>query len=180
MTEPLAELLVLARAGTPRAGETRVLAIDGRSGAGKSTLAAALAEELDAPSISLEQLYGGWDGLRAGIERLVADVLTPLAQGQPASVPRYDWLTGSWLAPTFLISPPILVVEGVGAGALAAAPYLSVMAWLELAEQARRARAMERDGSTYDGYWEMWSRQEDEYLRSDRTYERADLVIAGD
>ena len=168
MVQAGARLIELARAAQPRAGHTRVIAIDGRSGAGKSTLAAAVAETLAAPSISLEQLYGGWDGLRAGIEVLVSAVLVPLAEGRAAEVPRYDWKAGRWLKPEPLEPPPVLLVEGVGAGALAVGPFLSVLAWVELPEEARRARAMVREGPVYDGHWEKWSRQEDEYLRSDR------------
>jgi uridine kinase len=179
MTDEAVRLIALARAAPPRAGATRVIAIDGRSGVGKSTLAGAVAETLSAPSVSLEQLYGGWDGLRAGIDRLVDAVLTPVADGRSADVPCYDWPRGRWLRPQPLTPPPVLIVEGVGAGALVAAPYISVLAWLELPDDARRARAMARDGAVYDGHWEMWSEQEDEYLRSDRPAERADVLIAG-
>ena len=72
------------RAAVPRAGRTRVLAIDGRSGAGKSSLAAAMSGELGAPVVSLEDLYGGWDGLENGIDLLVSEVLEPLAAGRAA------------------------------------------------------------------------------------------------
>jgi hypothetical protein len=179
MTEAGARLAELVRAAPARAGRTRVLAIDGRSGAGKSTLAAALAEELAAPCISLEHLYGDWNGLRAGIGRLVGAVLMPLAEGGTADVPHYDWVAGRWLSPEPLPPPPILLVEGVGAGALAGAPYLSVLAWVELGDAARRARAMAREGSVYAGHWEMWSEQEEEYLRSDQPAQRADLLVDG-
>jgi len=169
----------LVRAAPARAGETRVLSIDGRSGAGKSTLAARVARELAAPSVSLEQLYGGWDGLQAGIDRLVSAVLVPLAEGRTAQVPRNGWPDAGWLSPEPLAPPAVLVVEGVGAGALAAAPFLSVLAWVELSEDARRARAMARDGALYEGHWEIWSEQEDEYIRRDRPAERADVIIDG-
>jgi len=169
-----------ARAAAPSAGATRVLSIDGRSGAGKSMLAQRLSAEMRVPCVSLEQLYGGWDGLQAGIERLVADVLEPLAAGREAAVPLYDWVAARWLAPQVLQPPPLLIVEGVGAGALAAAPHVGLLAWLELPEEARRERAMERDGSIYGGHWEMWRAQEDEYLRVNSTAERADVVIAGE
>ena len=175
----LARLAELTLAPAPSAGATRVLALDGRSGAGKSTLAEALAQAMGVPCVSLEALYGGWDGLLAGIERLVSDVLEPLSAGRPAVVPRYDWLAGRWLAPRVLERPPVLIVEGVGAGALAAAPYVGVLAWLELDEQTRRRRAMERDGSIYGGHWEMWRAQEDEYLAKDRTQERASVTLVG-
>jgi hypothetical protein len=179
MSDPGALLAELVRAAPARAGRTRVLAIDGRSGAGKSTLAGALAEELAAPCISLEQLYGDWSGLRGGIERLVHSVLMPFAEGRTADVAHYDWLQRRWLSPEPLPPPPILIVEGVGAGALAGARYLSLIAWVELGEAQRRARAMAREGSVYTGHWEMWSEQEEAYLRSDRPIERADVIIDG-
>jgi hypothetical protein len=176
----LARLAALARVSPPSAGATRVLAIDGRSGAGKSTLAEKLAARMDVPSVSLEELYGGWDGLLAGIERLVVDVLDPLAAGHAAAVPRYDWLAERWLTARTLLPPPLLIVEGVGAGALAAAPHVGVLAWLELPEEARRRRAMARDGSIYRGHWDMWRAQEDQYLAADRTPERAGVILVGE
>ena len=151
-----------------------VLAIDGRSGAGKSTLAGALG----ATVVSLEDLYGGWDGLRPGIDRLVRDVLEPLRAGRTALVPRYDWHAQRWGAPWPLARPPLLVVEGVGAGALAAAPYLSALVWVEASAPARRARALARDGAVYDdARWAQWALAEDEYVASDRPMERADVTV---
>jgi hypothetical protein len=175
----LDRLAQLARGSQPSAGATRVLALDGRSGAGKSMLARALSQQMRVPYVSMEQLYGGWSGLQDGIDRLLAEVLEPLAAGREAMVPLYDWAAARWLSPQALPPPPLLIVEGVGAGAVAAAPYLGLLAWLELSEPMRKARAMERDGTLYDGHWEMWRDQEDEYLRVNRTAERAEVILAG-
>jgi hypothetical protein len=71
-----------------RAGKTRVIAIDGRSGAGKSTLADLLRADLEAPVVSLEYLYGGWDGLERGVDLLVSEVLEPLSGGRAGSADR--------------------------------------------------------------------------------------------
>jgi uridine kinase len=151
-----------------------VLAIDGRSGAGKSTLAGALG----APVVSLEDLYGGWDGLRPGIDRLVREVLAPLQAGRTALVPRYDWHAQRWAAPWPLQRPALLVVEGVGAGALAAAPYLSALVWVAVGESERRRRSLRRDAEIYDDeHWAQWALQEDEDVASDRPQERADLTV---
>ncbi len=77
--------IIAALAGAaPRAGGSRVVAVDGRSGAGKTSLAAALRDRLRAPVVSLEDLYGGWDGLEHGIDLLVSAVLEPLAAGRAA------------------------------------------------------------------------------------------------
>ncbi|HXR14517.1 MAG TPA: hypothetical protein VN740_07630 [Solirubrobacteraceae bacterium] len=174
-------MLVAALAAAPaRAGDTRVLAIDGRSGAGKSTLAGAVAAALGAPLVSLEDLYGGWDGLEHGIALAASAVLGPLAGGRAAAVPRYDWREQRWAEPWPLEPPAALVLEGVGAGARELARYTSVLVWLELAEGARRERALHNRGDRelYAPHWERWARQEEAYIERERPRERADVVLA--
>ena len=165
------------RAG-PRAGRTLVVAIDGRSGAGKTSLAAALRERLQAPAVSLEDLYGGWDGLERGIDLLVAAVLEPIAAGRPAQVPRYDWIRGEWAAPVTLQPPDVLIVEGVGAGAARARRWESVLVWLEVPTSVRKERAIARDGDTFAPYWDQWAAQEDLMLARERTPSRADITVS--
>jgi uridine kinase len=167
----------LLRATPARAGITRVLAIDGRSGSGKSTLAARLAAGLGAPLVSLEDLYGGWDGLEPGIDLLVSEVLEPLAAGKTAHVPSYDWVNDTWREPALLPPPEILIVEGAGAGARRAAVYESLVVWLTAPLAVRKKRAFERDGQTYIPHWDRWARQEDAMLARERTPERADVVL---
>ena len=168
------------RARPPRAGSTRVVAVDGRSGAGKSTFARALAAHLGAPTVELEALYGGWDGLRDGTERLAHDVLATLATQGRLRVPDFDWHRDAWNAPWELAAPPLLVVEGVGAGARAAAPWTSLLVWLELDDAERRRRALVRDGGRFDAHWDAWAAQEEELLEAEGTRARADLVVPGD
>jgi uridine kinase len=160
-----------------RAGRTRVVAIDGRSGAGKTRLAGALHAELGAPVVSLDDLYGGWDGLERGIDLLVTEVLEPLAAGRAARVPRYDWGAGDWADPAPLTPPDVLIVEGAGAGARRAAAFESLLVWLESPPSVRKKRALDRDGETFAPYWDRWAAQEDAMLARERTPERADLVL---
>lgn len=165
------------RGAVARAGGTRVVGVDGRSGAGKSFLAAELRTGLGAPMVSLEDLYGGWDGLENGIDLLVREVLEPLAAGRAARVPRYDWIAGRWAEPVVLDPPELLIVEGVGAGARRAAVYESVLVWLEAPLSVRKKRALDRDGETFAPHWDRWAAQEDAMLARERTPERADLVL---
>jgi uridine kinase len=164
----------------PPARPTRVIAIDGRSGAGKSSLAARLQGELGAALVSLEDLYGGWDGLERGIDLLVSKVLEPLSAGRAARVPRYDWVSRTWGEPWVLEPPAVLIAEGAGAGARRAAAYAETVIWMEAAPSVRKKRALERDGETFAPYWDMWAAQEDLMLAREHTPERADLVIAAD
>ena len=120
---------------------------------GQDSLAGRLAERLDAPMVQLEQLYPGWDGLQAGVDLLVEAVLVPLSAGLVAQVPRYDWLVERFVEPWPLEPPELLIVEGVGAGARAAATFASVVVWLELAAEVREERALARDGDVFRPYW---------------------------
>jgi uridine kinase len=174
----IAEVVRLAWSRAPRAGRTRVVAVDGRSGAGKTSLAMALQESLGAPLIALEDLYGGWDGLERGIDLLVSAVLEPLAAGRAVRVPRYDWIAAAWGPPRALEPPEVLIVEGVGAGARRAAAYESVLVWMEEPASVRKKRALDRDGETFAPYWDAWAAQEDAMLARERTPERADLVLS--
>jgi uridine kinase len=154
-----------------------VVAVDGRSGAGKTSLAAELRGELGAPVVSLEDLYGGWDGLERGIDLLVSEVLEPLAARRAARVPRYDWVAEEWAQRWVLESPEVLIVEGVGVGALRAAVHESLLIWLEAAPAARKKRALDRDGETFAPYWDQWAAQEDAMLAREHTPDRANLII---
>ena len=169
----------LGRRAVPRAGQTRVVAIDGRSGAGKTSLAAGLRAELRAPVVTLEDLYGGWDGLERGIDLLVSEVLEPVSAGRPARVPRYDWGAAAWGTPGVLEPPEVLIVEGVGAGARRAAAYESVLVWVEVPASVRKKRALDRDGETFAPHWDRWAAQEDALLGRERTSARADIVVDG-
>ena len=167
----------LACAAPPRAGATRVVLVDGRSGAGKTRLAAELAAGLEAPVVELEFLYPGWDGLEAGVTLLVDEVLAPLAAGERVLVPRWDWRRRRYVEPWELPPSPLVVIEGVGAGARASAAYGSLLVWVDAASEVRRKRALARDGTLYVGQWERWAAQEEAHLARERTPERADLVV---
>jgi uridine kinase len=169
-------IYLLLRAA-PRGGATRVVAIDGRSGAGKTSLAETISDQLNAPVVSLEGLYGGWDGIERGIDLLVSEVLEPLAAGRAARVPRYDWVAQEWAEPVMLEPPAVLIVEGVGAGALRPAAFASLLIWLEAPAATRKQRALDRDGETFAPYWDQWAAQEDLMLTRERTPDRADAII---
>jgi len=168
-------LAARVRAAPPRCGGTRLVCIDGPSGAGKTQLAVALAAALgDPPLVHMDELYPGWDGLATGVARLRAEVVAPLCAGRPAAYRRWDWARGTDGERRDLGVPPLLVVEGVGAGA---APSSSLLIWLDAPEEVRYRRAMDRDGDAYAPHWSRWATQERGHFAADRTAERADVRI---
>ncbi len=154
--------------------------MEGRSGAGKSTFADALARLLGEPGapvpvIRMEALYPGWDGLEAGVDRLVSGILLPLTHGRPGRLQRYDWVRGRDGRVDPVPLAPLLVVEGCGSGARRCLP--SVLVWLAAPEPARYRRAMARDGDTFRPYWQRWADQEASHYAREQTAARADVTV---
>jgi len=170
----LAALAQEVRQLQPRAGATTVVVIDGPSGSGKSTFATRLAAASGAGLLRLEDMYPGWDGLDEGAQRLVDDVLEPMSRGEQATIRRWDWLEMREREREPLMTEPLLVIEGVGAGSRAASPFTSLLIWLEAETEERYARAIARDGEVYLDHWDRWAAQERVTFAREATRDRAD------
>ena len=72
-----------------------------------------------------------------------------------------------------------LVVEGVGSGAAALAPYVTVLVWVEADDQLRLTRGLERDGVEMEPHWLQFMLDERALFEVDRTRERADVLVDG-
>ncbi len=158
-----------------------IIAIDGRSGAGKTTLAIELAARLrehhKVSLFHLEDVYPGWNGLAAGIERYVTTVLAPLSRGEAAEWVSWDWEMHYDGPARTTLPAEIVIVEGVGAAADSARPMLDAVIWAESSDDDRRTRALARDGSTYEPFWDQWAAQEQEWLAADAVHENADIRV---
>lgn len=141
--------------------------VDGRSGAGKSTFADILAAELtDALIVRLDDVYPGWDGLRAGADTARERILEPLRRGDPGSWRVWDWRTGQLSERVRSVAPaPVVIVEGAGILTPESAGLADVTVWLDAPRDARRTRALARDGDTYRPHWSRWEQQEEDHLR---------------
>ncbi|UKA58411.1 aminodeoxychorismate synthase component I [Arthrobacter sp. FW306-2-2C-D06B] len=158
-----------------------IIAIDGRSGAGKTTLAVELAARLrmhhKVSLFHLEDIYPGWNGLAAGVERYVTTVLAPLRHGDAAAWVSWDWEKHYDGRSHVTLPAEIVIVEGVGAAASAARPMLDAVVWVDAPDDDRRHRAMARDGSSYEPFWDSWAAQEDEWLETDDVLDHIDVRV---
>lgn len=158
-----------------------IVAIDGRSGAGKTSLTRAVqAVEPDISVLSIENFYPGWDGLAAGPEGLVTQVLQPWRSGQPGRARYWDWNTMKWEDDEREVPLPLsgrVIIEGCASAAQIIEPFLAGVVWLEADAATRQRRAIARDGATFEPHWESWAAQEDTYLAEQTPRERADLTL---
>ncbi|MEV5574727.1 hypothetical protein AB0L06_32220 [Spirillospora sp. NPDC052269] len=174
------------RALPPSAGPVRLVAVDGPSGSGKSTFAPRLAAALGGPGsapggvplVRSDDFHVPWDAdpltWWPPFER---DVLAPLTAGRPGRLRRYDWHRDVYGPPEELPPAGTLVVEGVGAAWRGSPAAFRI--WVDAPRDLRRARALQRDGLAYASAWDEWSEREARHFASDRTRERADLLVDG-
>lgn len=159
---------------------TTVLAIDGPAGSGKTSLATLVSERLDAPTVHMDDLFPGWDGLAAAPALLAAQILAPLSRRETACFRRFDWIAGEFAELVEVPSGTYLIVEGCGSSVGIARSYAAVRVWVEAGTDVRKRRGLDRDGDLFAPHWERWARQEATMYAADRTRARADLRFCTD
>jgi pantothenate kinase len=168
------------------AGKTMpIVLIDGRSNSGKSTLAAAVQNIIfkdgeSAPRVvHMDDLYLGWNGLQAGVDYLQRFILKPLTDSYIAQWREFNWANpgelgfesrnGEWRE--FSGGTP-LIIEGCGALNQQSAPLADIRIWLEVDQETRHQRWLEREGSAE--HWAEWAAQEEEFYAREKSSELAD------
>ena len=179
-----AALAERVRSAAPRAGLTRVVAVDGPAGSVKTTLATRLGSALEAQrcavaTVHMDDLYPGWDGLAEAVPTLVEWVLEPLAAGAGAGYRPWDWEHGVRREHVEVAAADVLIVEGVGCGSRAAATYLSLLVWVEAPYALRMRRGLDLDGDSFAPHWQRWASQEAALFAAEATRERADVRVDG-
>jgi uridine kinase len=148
-----------------------IILIDGRSGSGKTELAKLLAETYpEFELVRLDDLYPGWDGLEAG-SAAVPEII------RERRWRAWDWsrdAPGEWHA---LAADRPLIIEGVGAISRASRPLADIAIWVELDDDTRKIRALERDGDAYAPHWERWAAQERAYLAREDPRSLASVIV---
>jgi dephospho-CoA kinase len=171
-------VLSLARSRPATIGSGRLICVDGPAGSGKTTLADEVAGLAGAPVVHMDDLFEGWGGLSRITDQL-GTLLRPLAEGRAGSYRRWDWPGNRWAEAVLVEPAPLLVLEGIGSGALEHADLITVLAWIEVPYELRMERGLERGGIGVAENWRQWAVDEQGLFARERTRERADVVLDG-
>ncbi|GAB2853924.1 hypothetical protein GCM10027074_21030 [Streptomyces deserti] len=110
-------------------------------------------------------------------DRLLSQVIAPLARGEIAHYAPYDWRTRRFGPPRPLPPAPVVLVEGVGAGRRALRPYLALLLWMEMPQEEAWARGRSRDGAEQREFWDAWVPAERRHFADDPSRPFADLLV---
>lgn len=161
---------------------TPVILIDGRAGSGKSTLAQQVQNLLfqegeSAPRVvHMDHLYDGWTGLRAGSDYLLRFILGPLSRKQRANWQEYDWALARRDRWREFDGGTPLIIEGCGSLSQSSSEFADLRVWLEVDEELRHERWIQRDGHQFDEQWPIWSAQELDFYAVEKSADLADLI----
>ena len=185
VADELVRVGLTGRAAAPRTGAI-VVAVDGRSAGGKSTLAAVLSSVVPGSAVvhtddvAWHHGFFDWDGL------LVTGVLEPVSRGEQVDYRPPAWQErGRDGAITVSQDVVVIFVEGVGASRSALRPWFDAAVWTQSDAASARHRGLARDvrlGRDEEEavrFWDEWEAHEVTFLREDRPWERADLVVCG-
>lgn len=185
--EPLrtvTEELTRPGAGRVVCGRPVVLAVDGRSNGGKTTLAARIGEAVPGSAVVHTDDIA-WGHSRFGwADLLIEGILVPVHQGRAVSYRPPGWAEhgreGSIEVPA---GCPLLIIEGDGAGRREAADLIDVLIWVQSDEREAERRVLTRIGKPNEAptlwHHREWMAEEIPFNASQRTWERADVIVCG-
>ncbi|MDN5274461.1 MAG: hypothetical protein JWP06_362 [Candidatus Saccharibacteria bacterium] len=161
------------------------IAIDGKGGAGKSTLASQLSELLKTGVIHTDDFTTFDKPAYGGSDLVIEKVFKPIIEGRRnLSYERLQVWPGE---PHFVqdqVVTDIMLIEGCGVSCEKFRPYLSYVITVDLDDDIRIKRIIERDvvvggrsSEENDRVGKLWEAGEVEYFSSDNPLSRSDMVV---
>ena len=71
-----------------------------------------------------------------------------------------------------------MIIEGCGSLNQYTSTIANISIWLEVDEEIRRARWQERDGNTFDEYFDIWAAQELDFIAREKSPSLADFGLS--
>lgn len=168
-----------------------IVAIDGRCASGKSTLAAMLAEQFSCSLIHMDDFFLRPEqrtperlaipGENVDHERLLKEVLAPLAQGKCTAYRPWDCHRQALGEPVAVKPTPITIIEGSYVCHPALFDFYDLRIFLTVSEDTQLSRIAKRGGEeALAAFRERWIPLEERYFSHYDVAARCDLVIVNE
>jgi hypothetical protein len=161
-----------------------VLAVDGRSSSGKTALAERLQNAAAGSAVVHTDDIAWWHSRFGWADLLIGGVLVPFHRGEPVGFRPPGWAGhGRHGAIQVPARCPLLIIEGVGAGRAEVSDLIDALVWVQADQQEAERRSLARvgqpGGARTIGDHREWMAEEEPFLAGQRTWERADMLVAG-
>ena len=163
-----------------------IIAISGFGGSGKTTVAEMLHEafpssyvvHIDDFIIKEKLTEPSWDKGTFDRDRLAAQVLKPLRDGQKASYEKLVWASNELSDPVKIPSVELVIVEGISCYHPNIADYYGLKIWVDTPMEIAKSRGHARDGSNENAqHWDLWAANDLAYQKVFHPDRVADFVI---
>lgn len=167
--------------------ERIIVAIDGSCTAGKTTLAARLQRHCGGEVIPMDDFFlrpeqrtperFAQPGGNVDHERFCQEVLRPLLAGESFAYRPYDCKTCRLSEPREVVPGRLTIVEGTYSLHPAFGECYDLKVFLEVDEETRRRRILQRPPALHRRFFEEWIPMEQLYFSRCAVAERCDLVL---
>ena len=161
--------------------------IDGRCTSGKSTLAKAVAEELDAVLIHMDNFFlrpeqrtperYAEPGGNVDYERFIEEVLTPLKKGEAFDYRPFDCRTMSLSEPVHVPSHTIVVIEGSYSMRPELREFYDLKVFLDVSSEEQMERVKKRNPDKVEAFRTKWIPYEEKYFSTYNIRNACDIII---
>lgn len=173
-----------------RRGKKRrtIVAVEGGAGSGKTTLSALLQRLYGCTVLHMDDFFLrpeqrtqerlATPGENIDHERFAAEVLKPLAAGEPIAYRRYDCATQTVLEAEEIRPEPLVVVEGAYSMHPALADYYDYSVFLDVPQELQYARIEARNTpEMQEKFFSQWIPMEQAYFAAMDPKGRCDYVV---
>lgn len=171
-----------------KAGERKIIAIDGRCAAGKTTLANFIAEKIECDIVHADDFFLPPEkrtkemlntaGGNVDSERLLSEILIPLRNGEDYIYSKFSCRTSSYLKGERVSPKNITVVEGSYSCHPDLFSYYDLHIFLDVDKETQKKRILQRNKDSADVFFGKWIPMEEKYFSEFNIKDRCEIVLS--